>query len=66
MKNVRKRNYVYPIWIIGPSGPTGSPAPTAHAQEKNLTQNAVKLRTLRMTMPLRKPMTSGIPEPPAD
>jgi len=51
--------------IIGPSGPTGRPAPTAHEQEKNLTQMAGRLSTWRMTVPLRKPMTSGIPEPPA-
>ena len=53
------------MWIIGPSGPTGSPAPTAHEQEKNLTQMAGKLSTWRITVPLRKPITSGIPEPPA-
>jgi len=55
----------HPMWIIGPSGPTGRPAPTAHEQEKNLTQIAGRFNTWRITVPLRKPITSGIPEPPA-
>jgi len=34
-----------PMWIMGPSGPTGRPAPTAHEQEKNLTQMAGRFST---------------------
>jgi len=55
----------YPMWIMGPSGPTGSPAPTAHEHEKNLTQMAGRLSTCRITVPFRNPITSGMPEPPA-
>lgn len=55
----------YPIWIIGPSGPIGIPPPTANAHEKNLIIKARRFRTWRITVPLRKPITSGIPEPPA-
>ena len=34
-----------PMWIMGPSGPTGSPDPTAAAADKNLT---AKVRMLRI------------------
>lgn len=56
----------YPRWIMGPSGPIGSPAPTAHTHEKNLTNIVLKLKICRTTVPFRKPMSSGIPEPPAE
>ena len=55
----------YPIWIIGPSGPTGRPHPTAATQEKNLTARVFTLNICRTIVPFRKPVTSGIPDPPA-
>ena len=36
---------VAPMWIIGPSGPTGRPEPTAQAQDANLTSSVRKLKT---------------------
>mmetsp|Transcript_23659 Transcript_23659/g.60756 ORF Transcript_23659/g.60756 Transcript_23659/m.60756 type:complete len:308 (-) Transcript_23659:313-1236(-) len=54
-----------PMWIMGPSGPMGIPAPTAVAQDKNFTMSVPRLKTLGMAMPLRKAMHSGTPEPPA-
>ena len=57
--------YIYPICIMGPSGPTGSPAPTAQTHEKNLTTKVLRLSTCRIIVPFRKPITSGIPEPAA-
>ncbi len=35
----------HPMCIIGPSGPTGSPAPTANVHDINLTINDRRLRT---------------------
>jgi len=51
--------------IMGASCPAGRPEPTANEHEKNLTKNAFILSTCRITVPLRNPITSGIPEPPA-
>lgn len=56
---------VYPMWIIGPSGPTGKPHPTAATQEKNFTASVFTLNIWRTMVPLRNPVTSGIPEPAA-
>lgn len=56
----------YPKWIIGPSGPTGSPEATAQTQEKNLTTIVLTLKIWRTIVPLRKPISSGIPEPAAE
>ena len=50
------------MWIMGPSGPTGMPDPTARAHEKNLTTNVLMLKMCRMRVPFRKPISSGIPE----
>lgn len=54
-----------PIWIIGPSGPTGKPHPTAATHEKNLTMRVWMLKICLTFVPLRNPVTSGIPDPPA-
>jgi len=54
-----------PRWIIGPSGPTGIPAPTANAQDTNLTAYVLMLKMCRTIVPLRKPISSGMPEPAA-
>jgi len=35
-----------PRWIMGPSGPTGSPDATANIVEKNLTTRVAALNTL--------------------
>ena len=51
---------------MGPSGPIGSPAPTAQTQEKNLTTMVLRLKMCRTTVPFRKPISSGMPEPPAE
>ena len=50
---------------MGPSGPTGIPLPTAQQQDRNLTTIVLMLKMCRTTVPLRKPISSGIPEPPA-
>ena len=44
---------IAPMWIIGPSGPTGSPDPTAVAAERNLTAKVFMLRMLGMKQPFR-------------
>ena len=62
----KMRGGTYPIWIMGPSGPTGRPLLTAHIHEKNLTISVLMLKMCRTKVPLRKQMSSGIPEPPAD
>ena len=54
-----------PRWIIGPSGPTGRPAPTARAQEANLTRKVLMLNNCGIIVPLRKLISSGVPEPAA-
>lgn len=51
---------------MGPSGPTGKPEATAHTQEKNFTAIVFTLKIWRTNVPLRKPISSGIPEPAAD
>ena len=51
---------------MGPSGPMGSPEPTAQTQEKNLTIMVLKLKMCRTTVPFKKPINSGIPDPPAE
>ena len=55
----------YPRWIIGPSGPTGRPLPTAKQHEKNFTTRVFMLNIWRITVPLRNPISSGIPDPEA-
>ena len=54
-----------PRWIIGPSGPTGKPAPTARAHEPNLTRKVSRLKNCLIIVPLRKLISSGVPEPAA-
>ena len=54
-----------PRWIIGPSGPTGRPAPTARAQDPNLTRKVLMLKNCLIIVPLRKLISSGVPEPAA-
>ena len=54
-----------PRWIIGPSGPTGIPAPTARAHEPNLTRKVSMLKNCLIIVPLRKLISSGVPEPVA-
>mmetsp|Transcript_755 Transcript_755/g.2427 ORF Transcript_755/g.2427 Transcript_755/m.2427 type:complete len:208 (-) Transcript_755:371-994(-) len=56
---------IAPMWIIGPSGPTGSPDPTASKQLMNLARKTVRVKVLGMMIPLRKDMVSGMPEPAA-
>ena len=34
-----------PMWTMGPSGPTGSPEPTAAAQDANFTSSVCTLNT---------------------
>lgn len=51
---------------MGPSGPTGSPLPTAQAQEKNLTTNVLMLKICLTRAPFRYPINSGRPDPAAD
>ena len=53
------------MWIMGPSGPTGRPEPTASAQERNLTSSVLMLNTLGRCTPFRNAIISGTPEPPA-
>lgn len=54
-----------PKCIIGPSGPTGKPLPTAQQQDMNLTTNVLKRKMYRTNVPFKKPITSGIPDPAA-
>mmetsp|Transcript_5083 Transcript_5083/g.11089 ORF Transcript_5083/g.11089 Transcript_5083/m.11089 type:complete len:302 (-) Transcript_5083:434-1339(-) len=54
-----------PMWIMGPSGPTGMPEPTAVAQLKNLITSVLKLSVFGMCTPFKKPITSGMPDPAA-
>ena len=44
----------------------GRPAPTAQTQEKNFTTIVWKLKMCLTTVPFKKPINSGIPEPPAE
>lgn len=52
----------HPICIMGPSGPTGMPAATHRMHDKNLMMSVLMLKMCRTTVPLRKPISSGIPE----
>ena len=54
------------MWIMGPSGPTGSPDATAAMHEKNFTMNVFTLNILRIIVPLRNPMSSGRPDAAAE
>ena len=51
---------------MGPSGPTGNPDATAQTHEKNFTAIVFTLKIWRTIVPLRKPISSGIPDPAAD
>ena len=53
------------MWIIGPSGPTGSPLPTAQTFEKNLTIRVRMLNICLTTVPFKYPISSGMPDPEA-
>ena len=44
-----------PMWIMGPSGPTGMPAATEKAHEKNLTPSVYTLKMCRIRVPFRNP-----------
>ena len=44
---------VAPRKIMGPSGPTGRPAPTQQAQERNLMAEVFQKNILGMEQPLR-------------
>mmetsp|Transcript_30692 Transcript_30692/g.74787 ORF Transcript_30692/g.74787 Transcript_30692/m.74787 type:complete len:254 (+) Transcript_30692:1672-2433(+) len=56
---------IAPVWIIGPSLPTGKPEPTAITMPPALAKS-VFIRMLRLTMtPFRRLLISGIPEPAA-
>ena len=55
----------YPRWIIGPSGPIGIPQPMAVTHEKNFAISVFRLKILSTWVPLRNPVISGNPEPPA-
>ena len=46
------RPHVAPIEIIGPSGPTGSPAPLASAHEANLTTSVCTSKMCRWKVPV--------------
>ena len=61
----REAPMMLPRWIIGPSGPTGIPAPTARAHEPNLTRKVSMLKNCLIIVPLRKLISSGVPEPVA-
>ena len=41
-----------PMWIIGPSGPTGKPDPTARPQLANLAKSTETVNVLGMMMPV--------------
>ena len=55
----------YPKCIIGPSGPTGKPQPTHVTHEKNFTTIVLMLKICLTLVPFKKPVISGIPDPPA-
>ena len=60
-----KYTRAHPRWIIGPSGPIGIPHPIAATQERNLATSVFTLNILPICVPLRKPVISGKPDPPA-
>ena len=62
----REAPMMLPRWIIGPSGPTGRPAPTARVQEANLTMKVLMLKNCLIIVPLRKLISSGVPDPAAE
>ena len=47
------RPTIAPMWIMGPSGPTGRPEPTAKTHETNLIASVFTLKILRWCVPLR-------------
>lgn len=55
----------HPRCIIGPSGPTGIPLPTDKQHDINLITRVLMLKICLTCVPLRKPISSGIPEPVA-
>mmetsp|Transcript_25415 Transcript_25415/g.71274 ORF Transcript_25415/g.71274 Transcript_25415/m.71274 type:complete len:251 (-) Transcript_25415:404-1156(-) len=54
-----------PMWIMGPSGPTGRPLATASTQLASLATKVRRLRMPRRLHPLRYAITSGTPDPAA-
>lgn len=53
---------IAPMWISGPSGPTGSPAATTSEHDQNLTMKVHTLRSLGTRTPFRKAMICGTPD----
>ena len=47
---------------MGPSGPTGSPDPTASIQEMNFTKNVLREKMWCTLVPFRYAISSGRPE----
>eukprot|EP00659_Diplonema_papillatum_P005269 gene5269-biopygen5193 len=54
-----------PMWIIGPSGPTGSPELTAQMHENVFATRVLMLNTFLKKTPFKYAMQSVTPEPPA-